>query len=119
MHGLDFVDDAVMQLLSLAVAAVFGGVATWCSASIRHMRAAQDALRNGVVCILRSELVEMHRRYVVDGEPCDYDEKARAEETYNAYHGLGGNGVGTKLWADIRDVAKVAGLNKSRETRNG
>lgn len=116
MHGLELMGDAVVQLVSLAVAAVFGGVATWCSASIRHMRAEQAALRDGMQCILRSELVEMHHKYVVEGQPCDYDEKTRAEETYHAYHALGGNGVGTKLWTDIRDVAKVSGLNNPKET---
>ena len=107
--------EVITQLFSLAVAALFGAGMTWCSASIKHMRREQAALKSGVTCILRSELVDMHRRYVVEGRPCPVTEKERAEETYNAYHGLGGNGVGTKMWVDIRDVAKVSGLRHGGE----
>lgn len=51
--------------------------------------------------LMRLQLYEMHKRYVVDGLPMPYDEKERADSVYAVYHALGGNGSGTALYKEI------------------
>ena len=59
------------------------------------------ALMAGMREIMREQLYQMHRRYVVDGEPMPYDEKERADSVYAVYHALGGNGTGTHVHDEL------------------
>ena len=100
-----------------------GPVATaliaWLGASLRAARgrerehdarrdAEHAALMAGMREMMRRELYDMHRRYVVDGEPMPYDEKEREESVYDVYHALGGNGTGTHVHQELQ-AAYVGG----------
>ena len=43
----------------------------------------------------------LHQQMVNDGGVCTVEVKQTAERIYKAYHGLGGNGVGTEMRNDI------------------
>lgn len=60
-----------------------------------------DAMQEGTRAMLRSRLLDLHERYVVTGDGCPYWVKDEAEQVYRAYHGLGGNGTGTKYYQDL------------------
>ena len=90
------------------VGPVIAAVISWLAASLRTARrrgAENDARRDAehhALCVgmrelMRRELYDMHRRYVVDGEPMPYEEKEREESVYSVYHALGGNGMGTHV----------------------
>lgn len=90
------------------VAAVIG----WLTASLRaarkrsaehdHRRDAEHAaLMAGMRELMRSQLYELHRSYVVEGRPMPYDEKERADSVYRVYHALGGNGTGTHVHEEL------------------
>ena len=88
---------------------VITAVIGWLGASLRaarrrsaehdHRRDAEHAA--GMRELMRSQLYEMHRRYVVDGSPMPYDEKERADSVYAVYHALGGNGTGTHVHEEL------------------
>lgn len=99
-----------------AAALLAGPVATavisWLAASLRAARkrsAEHDARRDaehaalmaGMRELMRRELYEMHRAYVVDGLPMPYDEKERADSVYAVYHALSGNGTGTHIHDEL------------------
>lgn len=71
------------------------------------VRATQKALR----ALLRSRLLDLHERFVVSGEGCPDWAKRDAEQAYEAYHALGGNGVGTHYYEEIVD-APVRGVER-------
>lgn len=52
--------------------------------------------------LLRNELVRMHREYAEEKGHISLEALEYAQNTYDTYHELGGNGSGTKLWEDIR-----------------
>ena len=52
----------------------------------------QEALMAGVQAMLRDRLLQGYRHYEVKGF-ADYDDRSNMENIYNAYHGLGKNGV--------------------------
>lgn len=93
-----------------------GPVATaliaWLGASLRESRrrsaehdkrrdAEHAALMAGMRELMRVQLYDMHKRYVVNGEPMPYDEKERADSVYAVYHALGGNGTGTHIHDEL------------------
>lgn len=98
---------------------VIAAVISWLAASLRAARkrstehdarrdAEHAALMAGMREMMRRELYDMHRRYVVDGEPMPYDEKEREESVYDVYHALGGNGTGTHVHQELQ-AAYVGG----------
>lgn len=104
-----------------------GPVATaliaWLGASLRESRrrsaehdrrrdAEHAALIAGMREIMRRELYDMHRRYVVERAPMPYDEKERAEDVYRVYHALGGNGTGTHIHDEL--MAAYVGGRKGK-----
>ena len=87
-------------------------VIAWLAASLRSARrraaehderrdAEHAALMAGMRELMRRELYDMHRMYVVDGAPMPYDEKERADSVYRTYHVLGGNGTGTHIHDEL------------------
>jgi len=60
-----------------------------------------DAMQMGMRSLLRNALMEMHRRCVINQKWCELVDKEVTERNYIAYHALGGNGTGTKLYNDI------------------
>lgn len=63
-----------------------------------------EALMSGMRELLKGQLYDMHRRYVVNKEPMSYAEKERADSVYNAYHGVYGNGTGTHIYEEIANA---------------
>lgn len=62
-----------------------------------------DAMERGMRSMLRQELIDIHKTYVVDQHRCPVLIKEHAEQVYRAYHDLGGNGTGTHLFEEICD----------------
>lgn len=66
-----------------------------------------SALRDGVQTLLFSKITEIHERYVQKGRPVPVGVKERARRIYASYHALGGNGIGTREWEEIRDAKQA------------
>ena len=88
-------------VIAWAVPAVLGLICGWCVSTVRKTRVEVSALNNGVRTLLRSRLVDIHENYVAAGIPCPDNIKREADQVYEAYHGLGGNGVGTHYYQEI------------------
>lgn len=100
------------MILGWVAGPVTAAVIAWLGASLRASRARErehDARRDaehaalmaGMREVMRRELYDMHRTYVVDGRPMPYDEKERADSVYAVYHSLGGNGTGTHIHEEL------------------
>lgn len=59
-----------------------------------------ESMRYGVETLLFHQLEAIHTHAIQAGY-CDDELKRVADRTYQAYHQLGGNGVGTAMWHDI------------------
>lgn len=90
----------VQAAVSWAVPAVLAGLL----ASLVRLYRLVAALQEGVRTSLRSRLVDLHEGYVASGSGCPDWVKREAEQVYHAYHGLGGNGVGTHYYQEIIDA---------------
>lgn len=101
-------DQLAWQVAGWALTSALGAAVGVLAARARRGRDEDEAMRRGMTALLRAQLIDMHRRYVVEGEPCSVDEHDQCEEVYAAYHALGGNGTGTHLYEEVRR-AHVAG----------
>ena len=61
----------------------------------------QKALKKGMAFLLRAELDKAHNGHIEDGYISSSDLE-EVKEIYETYHALGGNGVGTKIYEEIK-----------------
>lgn len=61
----------------------------------------REAERMALRALLRNELVRMHREWVEQKGYITLEALEYARQTYEAYHAIGGNGTGTKLFEDM------------------
>ena len=64
---------------------------------IMTLIAKNKALKNGLQCLLRAEIIRSFDKYTQRGEIPIYAREA-LEKEYKAYHKLGGNDVATDLY---------------------
>ena len=62
--------------------------------------AKNKALKNGLQCLLRAEIIRSYDKYSEKGEIPIYAKEA-LEKEYKAYHKLGGNDVATGLYNEL------------------
>ena len=62
-------------------------------------RAESEAMRAGMRALLWAELQRIHER-AMSQSGLTVEERRHLESVYAAYHGLGGNGTGTRLYTD-------------------
>lgn len=65
---------------------------------------ADEAMKKGMMALLRQQLIDYHREYVASGKPCPVRIKEQATAVHDAYAALGGNGTGTQLWHEIMEA---------------
>lgn len=100
-----------MQLLTMALTTVLGwalgALREKAKASREDRRAEQDerdTARSTDRLLLFYRLADLHDQYVVRGEPCPPTAKESAQELYELYHKLGGNGAGTQMYTEIMEA---------------
>ena len=69
----------------------------------------EKAIREGIVALLRSELMNAYEAYVVRGDEADAMAVECLERTYSCYHKLGANDIGTRIYESIMTRAMSPG----------
>lgn len=85
------------KLISWAVPFVCGGIITGLITYIKAMRRRNTALEDGVQCLLRTEIIHMHNKYIERGY-CPIYAKESLARAYQAYHNLDGDDVATDMY---------------------
>lgn len=111
------VDEFLKSMLSMiACDAILTGVIVWClqrwlgkrldafdhrREDAREVAAREsEAIAKGVRSLLRAELIHEHRKWVPKNG-ITLDAKEYVQRTYDAYHNLGGNDVGTAMYEEL------------------
>ena len=68
---------------------------------LKQQKKDRDANSKGTMLLLRVQLIEYHDKYMKLGEIPSYAYE-NFVEMYNAYHALGGNGMATKMYEEIK-----------------
>ena len=76
----------------------------------------QDALEDGMRCLLRQNIIDAYHDHVISGEPMTVDQQQQLDRVHSAYKALGGNNLGDKLYNAVREQASIALRNGATET---
>lgn len=97
----DLVQTLIPCLLTLV-----SGACGWLLKSHKREAARDKAMETGLRTLLRAELLEIHAKYRPQGDiPLEVMEEA--DRVYQAYHSLGGNGTGTKIYEELKALPTV------------
>ena len=70
---------------------------------LKQQKKDRDANSKGTMLLLRVQLIDYHDKYMKLGEIPSYAYE-NFVEMYNAYHALGGNGMATKMYEEIKEI---------------
>lgn len=70
---------------------------------LKKQKGDRDANSRGTMMLLRVQLIEYHDKYMEIGSIPSYAYD-NFVEMYHAYHDLGGNGMVTKMYEEIREL---------------
>lgn len=89
------VEKVISWLVPFLLGALVSGLALWFGGF--------RALRNGVQCLLRAEIIRQNEKWV-KARFCPVYAKQALSKEYSAYHKLGGNDVATSLYEETMDL---------------
>lgn len=84
-------------ILSAVASGVLSGVTVW----LKMRKKKDNAVADGVQCLLREKIIEKHAKYVEEKHYCPVYAKESIRKAYDAYHALGGNDVATSLYNEL------------------
>lgn len=82
---------------------MLGVVATALLARLRKQKKENDSIKDGMLSLLRAELIRSGEKYI-EREYVPIYAKDAYDKAYLAYHGLGGNGTMTQLHVKVMDL---------------
>lgn len=93
------IQTALTGCVSAIVGAVVGAVVAAIKAAGSNAITEDKAMQDGMRALLWRELKNIHSEAVEAGGMTVADRR-HLENVYGAYHGIGGNGTGTRLYQD-------------------
>lgn len=88
-------EKVISWLVPFLMGAIVSGLTLWFGG--------MKALREGVQCLLRAEIIRQNEKWVKAGY-CPVYAKQALSRAYKAYHGLHGNDVATSLYEETMDL---------------
>lgn len=88
-------EKVIGWLVSFLLGAVASGLALWFGG--------MKALREGVQCLLRAEIIRQNEKWV-KAKHCPVYAKQALSRAYKAYHALHGNDVATGLYEETMEL---------------
>ena len=93
-----------MQIISIIInyiiPVVLGAIIGFTVTQLKALKKKNKAIEEGLVALLRNELVRRYREYEQKGEVSILD-KENMEEMFKQYENLGGNGTVKKLMEEL------------------
>ena len=106
-------DPITSTLLTAVISAVVSSLVAMLKAGGRKAierteaeKASDEAMRAGMRALLWRELQVIHAN-AMDKGGLTVAERRHLESVYSAYHGLGGNGTGTRLYNDAMSMSVI------------
>lgn len=93
--ALTFITAIVSSLASALVASIVASS----KSRIKKEKQTMLALTSGLRALLWRELNDIHKEAISDGGMTP-DERHNLENVYDAYHTIGGNGTGTRIYEE-------------------
>ena len=95
--------NILQMILNYIVPFVLGGIIGFLGTKIKRHNKKDKAIEEGLVALLRNELVRRYREYKQKGEMSILD-KENIEDMFKQYENLGGNGTVKKMYKELLDL---------------
>ena len=95
---------AVEEIVKLIATAIISATVTGAITYISMARKAVKSLKEGLLSLLRAELIRSHDKYTKKGF-CPLYAKEAIEKAYNAYSALGGNGAMKQVYEETMSLS--------------
>lgn len=99
-------DDIIIVFLEQAAYTLAAFLVGYFLSKSRSLISHQHNVERGMRTLLKAELRQIHER-ATKNNYISYADEAMAQEVYDSYHALRGNGQGTNMIADIHRIPKV------------
>lgn len=91
--------EIIKTVLTVIITAAVTGAITYARLQFKMYK----ALKEGLLSLLRAEIIRSHDKYTKK-EYCPIYAKDALTKVYQAYHALGGNGTITQLYNEVMDL---------------
>lgn len=91
--------EYILEICTVSLPIILGYI-VWL---LKRQKRDRSANSKGTMLLLRVQLIDYHDKYMKKGEIPTYAYQNFCE-MYEAYHALGGNGMVTKMFEDIKDL---------------
>lgn len=98
---MDWVHLLVTPAASAIIGAVVAAIVARIKTSAADNRAEDEAMREGMLALLRTQLTEAHTVHVLRGAPMGLYERENIAKVHQAYSDLGGNDIGDQQYAEL------------------
>ena len=92
---MDILEKIIAWLVPFLLGSMISGITLWFTGL--------KAIRNGLQCLLRAEIVRQHEKWT-RAEYCPVYAKEALSREYKAYHALKGNDVATALYHEVMEL---------------
>ena len=95
--------ELLIQTYTAALPIILTALMGYIVGLLKNQKKDRDANSKGTMLLLRVQLIEYHDKYMTQGNIPSYAYD-NFIEMYEAYHSLGGNGMITKMYEEIREL---------------
>lgn len=92
-----------IDILQIVATAVITAVVTGLITYVKVVKTSVKSLKDGLLSLLRAELIRSHDKYTRKGF-CPLYAKEALEKAYKAYSALGGNGAMKQVYEDTMEL---------------
>lgn len=92
-------NEILLQTYTIALPILLGYI-VWL---LKNQKKSRDANSRGTMLLLRVQLIEYHDKYMSLGHISSYAYENFCE-MYEAYHSLGGNGMITHMYEEVKEL---------------
>lgn len=96
-------EQILLQTYKVALPIVLTALMGYIVWILKHQKKDRDANSKGTMLLLRVQIIEYHDKYIREGKIPSYAYE-NFDEMYQAYHELGGNGMITKMYAEVQEL---------------
>lgn len=102
-------NDLLFQTYTIALPIILGYI-VWL---LKNQKKTRDANSKGTMLLLKVQLIEYHDKYMALGSIPSYAYENFCE-MYDAYHELGGNGMVTHMFEEIKELEMKKGAKSEK-----
>ena len=93
--------ETIIQYIILPIIAAGVG---YLVVAAKDQKKKDGSTASGIMLLLRRELFDLHKKFVINGDTMERDDYENIVEVYECYKALGGNSMADKLYRELDEL---------------